>query len=270
MIEAKVILDSLNPYNGTRLTTLELTYPRFVHSEFMTHRMFSRNAASSRAIPIEKFIKKVKESPAMPVFWGAAQKGMVAANEIENIDGAIHLWLEARDSAISFVERLNALGLHKQIPNRILEPWFDITVICSATEFSNFFRLRRHPDAQPEIKMLADFMHGAMESSTPVERLYHLPYIMKDEMEFVPLESLQKISSARCARVSYLTHDGKRDHSKDLELFQHLITGSGFGHWSPMEHVATAVETRERIGNFVGWRQYRKEFAGESGEGNAD
>ncbi len=266
MIEAKVILDSTNPHNGSRLTTLELKYPRFIHAEFMTHRMFSRNAASSRAIPIDKFLKTVKQSPAIPIFWGAAQKGMRADNEIEDKDTALRLWLEARDAVVSVVERMNALGLHKQIPNRMLEPWFDITLICSATEFNNFFRLRRHPDAQPEIKMLADKMYEAIQNSTPEERECHTPYIMEDELDFLPLEQIMKISSARCARVSYLTHDGKRDHNKDLELFQHLITGSGFGHWSPLEHVAVALEKMERVGNFVGWLQYRKQFAGESGE----
>lgn len=266
MIEAKVILDSTNPYNGIRLATLELKYPRFVHAEVMTHRVFSRNAASSRAIPIEKFIKRVMNEPALPVFWGANQKGMVASKEIEAKDEAVKIWLEARDAAVSFVERLNALGLHKQIPNRILEPWFDITVICSSTEFNNFFRLRRHADAQPEIKMLADKMHEALENSKSVERRYHLPYIQPDELDTLDFEDLRKISSARCARISYLTHDGKRDINKDLELFQHLITGSGFGHWSPLEHVAEAIKEKEKIGNFVGWLQYRKTFAGESGE----
>ncbi len=277
---AKIIHDSINQYNGIRLITSELTYPRFIHAEFMTHRMFSRNAASSRAIPTRKMIKMIRENPATPVYWGKNKKGMSAATELdpETRSFAINLWLnEARDSALSCADRLKDLGLHKQLLNRILEPWQWITVICSATQYSNFFALRDHEDAQPEIAHLARLWRTAIDTSTPTSRIWHLPYIQEDEQD-LDLEIRQKASVARCARVSYLTHDGVRDIDKDLALYDRLLGGSGHGHWSPFEHVALASvrkETRWNFakqenetgpiwsGNFQGWVQYRKLHLGE-------
>lgn len=275
--KAKIILDSINPYNGVRLVTSELTYPRFIHAEFMTHRVFSRNAASSRAIPNSKMIKYVDENPAMPIYWGKSKRGMSASKEIENVEEAKDLWLSAKDYMIAHAESFQKMKLHKQIANRILEPWKYITVIVSATQFSNFFALRNHKDAQPEIQHLAQIWDKAMKVSTPVERIWHIPYIQEDE-ENLDLELKKKIGTARCARVSYLTHDGVRSIDKDLELHQRLMTGSGHGHWSPFEHVAEATnltgtyfnfaterweEGPIRCGNYHGWIQYRKTCMGE-------
>lgn len=261
MYKAKIILDSVAPC-GKRLTTVEATYPRFVHSELMTHRMFSRNSASSRAIPVKKMLEQIRTDPAMPVWWGKSQTGMSADSQIEDVEGAKKAWLQARDSAVVQAENLLALGLHKQLVNRVLEPFAWITVIITATEWNNFFQLRRHRDAQPEIHKIADMIYDVREASTPVVREWHLPWIQEDE-QGLDIELLKKLSTARNARVSYLTHDGKRDHSKDLELFEHLLTGSGTGHWSPFEHVARALDKAERSGNFVGWEQYRKTFMNE-------
>ncbi len=260
--EAKILLDSQGPTLGTRLTTWELTYPRFVHAEFMTHRMFSRNAASSRAIPIEKMIERVMEDPAMPVWWGKNQKGMQAQEELSPSDAAYAraTWLSQRDSAVSAARYMIDLNVHKQITNRLLEPWMWITVICSATTFSNFFHLRCHPDAQPEIKYLADMMQAEYYSHKPTrveEGDWHLPLIQDDEHETFTTSYLKKLSVARCARVSYLTHDGRRDHDADIQLHDRLVSS---GHWSPFEHVAQVGDIGRTSGNFRGWLQYRKEF----------
>lgn len=275
--KAKIILDSINPHNGIRLVTSELTYPRFIHAEFMTHRMFSRNAASSRAIPNSKMIKLVDENPAMPVYWGKSKKGMSASQELESLEDAQKVWLAAKDEMIARACEFRNMKLHKQIANRILEPWKYITVICTATQYSNFFALRDHGDAQPEIQYLARLWKEALDESTPLERQWHIPYIQEDE-EDLDLEIKKKVGTARCARVSYLTHDGVRDIEKDLVLHKRLLTGSGHGHWSPFEHVAeaTAMEgtyynfaTKQwetspiRCGNFEGWIQYRKTCMGE-------
>lgn len=262
MIEAKIILDSMSPA-GVRLTTMELTYPRFIHAEFMTHRMFSRNAASSRAIPTKKMIAMVEENPAIPVYWGKNRAGMSAEEEIEEQTAAESFWLDARDEAVYYVQKLLKLGVHKQVVNRILEPWKHITVICTATQWSNFFALRRHEDAQPEIHELADKMFYAMDENTPVCTDWHIPYIQPDEQK-LPIETKCKIGTARCARVSYLTHTGKRSIKKDMSLYDRLLSGSGHGHWSPFEHVAKAhPDPRHRSGNIHGWIQYRKVFEGE-------
>jgi thymidylate synthase ThyX len=262
--KADVILDSISKA-GSRLITMELTYPRFIHAEFMTHRMFSRNAASSRAIPTKKMIKMVEENPAMPIYFGKNIRGMSAREEIDKgrVPIAEELWLAARDEAVAYAKALYELGMHKQVVNRVLEPWKYITVICTATQWSNFFALRRHEDAQPEIHHLADLMHAAQSSSEPVERTWHIPYIQEDEQN-LSLDIKCKIGTARCARVSYLTHAGKREIEKDLVLHERLLTGSGHGHWSPFEHVAMASSLPTfRSGNFLGWRQYRKMFEGE-------
>lgn len=277
--KAKIILDSINPHNGVRLVTSELTYPRFIHAEFMTHRVFSRNAASSRAIPNSKMIDLVDKNPACPVYWGKSKSGMSASKELDSnsAENAKNLWFSAKDEMIGYAERFRDLKLHKQIANRILEPWKYITVIVSATQYSNFFALRDHGDAQPEIQHLARIWKNALDESTPIERQWHIPYIQEDE-ESIDLEIRKKIGAARCARVSYLTHDGVRNIEKDLILHERLLTGSGHGHWSPFEHVAEATDMRGtyydfttkewkegpiRCGNFEGWIQYRKTCAGE-------
>jgi thymidylate synthase ThyX len=250
---------------------MEVRYPRFIHSELMTHRVFSRNAASSRAIPIKKMIAAVREDPAMPVFWGKNQSGMAAREEIS--DGARRLaeaeWHHALVNALASAERLSSsdIDLHKQIVNRILEPFAWITVIITATEWANFFTQRTHPDAQPEIQRIAELMLAAYRASRPLAVPiggWHTPLIQEDEQR-LPAETLQQISVARCARVSYLTHDGKRDHTKDVELFQKLLDGGANGHWSPFEHVATpALDPAESSGNLFGWVQFRKRFAQEN------
>lgn len=267
---ARVLIDSISP-SGVRLTTMEVRYPRFIHSEMMTHRVFSRNAASSRAIPIKKMIAAVRDEPAMPIFWGKNQSGMSAQREIEGTARRLALaeWQRALENALATAERLSEpdIDLHKQLVNRVLEPFAWITVIITATEWSNFFTQRCHADAQPEIKAAAELMLQAYRASTPRTVAmggWHLPLILEDERTLDPA-TLCKLSVARCARVSYLTHDGTRDHEKDLELYERLMSGGANGHWSPTEHVATPLpDPRESSGNLRGWRQYRKLFTQEN------
>jgi hypothetical protein len=273
--KARILADSQSPA-GARLTTFEITFPRFVHAELMTHREFSRNAASSRAIPIEKMVRQVLDDPAGPVWWGKNQSGMQAKEELDPIlAGAAKVeWLRARDAAVDSVRYMQQVGLHKQISNRLLEPWMWITVLVSATNFSNFFALRCHPDAQPEIRVIAEMMRDLYFKSQPKMLAYlhwHLP-LLDDKAELleagVTLQDLIKISVGRCARVSYLTHDGKRNPQADIDLHDRLATS---GHWSPFEHVAWAAQPtsrfgevrRVRSGNFEGFEQYRKEFSKE-------
>lgn len=241
-ITAKIVADSTT-CDGIRLTTMQLRYPRFIHAEFMTHRVFSRNASSSRAIPVERMIQDVLDDPAMPVHWGKNQPGMQAREEHDApIDNPFALdftvlepkpplsskeaWLWARDDAIDWARRFAKAGYHKQIVNRLLEPWLHINVVVTATEWDNFFELRLHEDAQPEIHELARQMKLAMDQSYPAVLMpgaWHLPYVTRKDWtqtyEITGLggsrkdidaryDLLRKISVARCARVSYLTHDG--------------------------------------------------------------
>lgn len=251
--ECEIILDSINE-SGDRLTTFVLTYPRFVHSEFMTHRMFSRNSSSSRAIPTARLMKKIRDDPAMPVWWGKNQSGMQAKEQVDDVVAALNWWIEGRDLMLAHAKKGLALGLHKQIVNRIIEPWMWITVICSATEYENFFNLRCHPDAQPEIREFADMMYKAYHESIPEPRLWHRPFISEKESG-MSTQDLLNLSVARCARVSYLTHDGTHDLQRDLALAQQLADS---GHWSPFEHQAASNIDSARSGNFTGWNQYRQ------------
>lgn len=291
-ISAKIIADSVATYflhgkmvEGVRLTTFQLRYPRFIHAELMTHRVFSRNASSSRAIPVLTMLWQIIVDPAMPVYWGANQAGMQAKAELKGFKRwlAIRSWRTARYPAVFAAFVAYKIGLHKQIANRICEPWAYISVVVSATEYENWFKLRLHVDAQPEIRELADLMHTARLLSKP-RRLeagaWHLPYVTEHERKTLPVEDAIKVSVARCARVSYLTHDNQVPSiEQDLQLYERLV-GSVPLHASPAEHqakpdVLDAVPpatcdlkewVREPIhfdnewlhGNLSCWVQYRK------------
>lgn len=267
MYRTRILKDSLAPC-GKRLTTWELEYPRFVHAELMTHRLFSRNSASSRAIPTEKLMARIREDPALPKWWGKNQSGMQANEELADYElkDAQRLWIAARDQMLDAVEQLGKIGLHKQLANRLIEPWMFITVIVSATEFDNWFHLRNHKAAQPEIAWVAKAMWRQYNENAPREvpaGAWHLPLISDDERVSGDIAMLKKVSTGRCARVSYLTHEGVRDMLKDVELHDRLCAGPQTGepgHWSPFEHVAMALASPDRSGNFTGWLQYRKEF----------
>ena len=256
--QADVLLDSINPA-GHRLTTFVLRFPRFVLPEFNTHRMFSRNASSSRAIPTSKLIEQLREDPVEPVEWGRNQAGMQAREVLTGAEAAsaAAVWHEAREAAMRYAEQLRALGVHKQIVNRVLEPWMWASVIASSTTWDNFFTLRCHPDAQPEIKRLADLMRAAYDASTPrplAAGEWHLPFVHDEADLALPLDMQKQVAVARAARVSYLNHAGKRDVDADLVLHGRLLDA---GHWSPFEHVAMATDDGGSFNNFVGWQAYR-------------
>jgi hypothetical protein len=265
---AKVLKDSVTS-KGQRLTTLELTYPRIVHAELLTHRVFSRNSASSRAIPIQKMIAKVWNDPVVPVWIGKNQSGMQANEELTGWRRwlAIKFWLLGSRAACILAWLLWKIGMHKQIANRVIEPWSWITVIVTATNWSNFFALRCHPDAQPELRRIADMARDVREASVPTiikPGGYHLPLVNDDEARFLlgsgfSFEQIIKVSIGRCARVSYLTHDGKHDPVADIKLCDRLIAS---GHMSPTEHVACAVVDDvvppHLVSNLSGWLQFRK------------
>lgn len=272
MINAEIIADSLNIATGDRLTTFKVRCPKWIIAEIGTHRALSRSWTSSRAVPTRKLRQMILKDPVAPIHWGANQKGMQAKEELSGLKLAIarFLWLSARYPACLFHWLLgDVVGLHKQICNRLVEPWMWADGVITGTEWKNFFKLRNHPDAQPEFGKLASIMQVLYETSLPAELRpgeWHLPFVREcdragDWFDY----QLVQISSARCARASYYLHDGKlSDPEKDLELCDRLA-GSNPKHLSPMEHPAMASATRDRCGNFVGWKQYRKTIAGESG-----
>lgn len=257
-VRAKVIADSIGP-TACRITTLEVTMHRFVLAEFNTHRVFSRNSASSRAIPVRKIIRNMIDELAIPLSWTSEQSGMVGGDQLtdQRKVAAERVWQNAAEDAIRHAKLLIDLGVHKSIVNRLLEPFMMHTVIVTSTEWDNFFNQRCHPDAQPEIQATANAMRDALNASTLVQKDvmdWHLPYIQDDEHD-LPLQIQQKISVARCARVSYLTHDGVRHIEKDIELHDRLLRQNP-PHASPFEHVAQCAH-RHRFANFVGWMSLR-------------
>lgn len=299
MTYAKVIEDSIST-DGHRLTTMEIVCHRFVLAEFNTHRAFSRNSASSRAIPVRKQLDRVRNDMAYPLEWPSEQKGMQGGAGIEDIRQAETWWEGAAENAIQAAEALASLGLHKSLVNRLLEPFMWHTIIVTATDWSGFFEQRCSPLAQPEIRAVAEKMREVYADSTPVvlsERAWHLPYVDSEDLDALAdlvgvhpdmykqvIEEAKKVSAARCARVSYLTHDGNRDVQEDISLYERLVLANP-PHWSPLEHVATPWSSnvdsninlhhyvgndprykrvykseRPRIGNLTGWRSLRTEF----------
>lgn len=257
---------------------------RFVLAEFNTHRVFSRNSASSRAIPLEKQLAKLADGPAYPISWPAEQPGMQGGSELQGADLIQAQGLAERiyegiiEEINSYVETLDltwgeeAKGhrVHKSVINRFIEPFMYHEAIVTADEWENFFSQRCSPLAQPEIRVVAEDMRAAYNESEPAELVrgqWHLPLIRPEDHAFVvglsartgiePMYIFCAIAVARCARVSYLTHDGVRDPLKDIDLFNNLISANP-PHWSPLEHVATPAEAGENpLGNFDGWDQMR-------------
>jgi len=279
MISAKIIADSIS-VDDIRLSTLELEYPRYIHSQFMTHRQFSRNAQSSRAIPTITLIDKIIENPNRPEKWGKNQPGMQGNSEItaKQSKKADRLWNDLAALTIdTATELVHDCEVHKQWANRILEPFSTIKVIITATEFDNFFNLRITDEAQPEIAQLAKEMKSALDNNKPrllTASQWHLPYISSTGGHHI--DTLKKVSVARCARVSYLNHDkSDPDIESDLKLYDILHKSR---HMSPFEHQATPMinsqvdsyirfdsgtthvdkERNYWSGNFRGWIQHRQ------------
>lgn len=276
-ISAEVICDSVYSEDSRlRITTLRLIYPRFIHSEFMTHRVFCRNASSSRAIPVRRMIANIRRDPAMPVHWGSNKPGMQAGEEVVGAKLALMkgLWLGGMWIMTTLALIAARLGVHKQVVNRMVEPWSHIMVVVTATEWANFFRLRRHKDADPTMQALAEAMWDAMVKSRPhslKKGEWHLPFITSAERvaSYADKGRTQTIiarSAARCARTSYWNFDGKATTPEDDDrLVEKLLTGPI--HASPFEHQARLMGTSDFHGPFRGWRSQRMELPDENAFG---
>ena len=280
MTSAKIIADSISEA-GIRIITLELEFLRFLLAQFNTHRMFSRSAQSSRAVPVEKMIEGIKKDSFIPIFM-KNESGMQSTEFIEGFDltRCNEYWRQAKEQCLYFARGLKNAGVHKQFVNRLLEPFSTVKVVVTATEWDNFFKLRLHHAAQPEMKKLAQAMKTAMDESHPeilINGEWHLPYVdsfneFTDSKSYKShIEKCSLISVARCARVSYLNHDNSNpDIEKDLELARQLLAD---GHLSPFEHQAKpmindVIQWRNGVthaskngeqwsNNFRGWIQHR-------------
>lgn len=257
MIEAQIVCDSISP-QSIRLTTFKLRYPKFIHGEFMTHRVFSRNASSSRAVPVWKNLEEVRSDAlrAAPVKWGAEQKGMSPGDELSDTepsvfdfersarDSAKYCWREAALRAADIAQSMQETGAHKSIINRIIEPFLHINVIVTATEYMNFFGLRLDKNADPTMRALAEAMWKVYNENTPHKIEYedwHLPFINdSDWASFIgvqvdPSPELRlfesrssysasqmicaiRTSVARCARVSYTSFETGKRSTVEEDL----------------------------------------------------
>lgn len=300
-ITARVVADSISP-EGTRMTTMEIEYPRFILAELNTHRMLSKNSASSRAIPVKAMHEQIKAAPAGPVYWGKNQPGMQAKTELTDNDLADvkFMWQRAMQDALHWAWAMSdRVGLHKQIANRVTEPWMTMKTVISGTEWTNFWWLRAHADAQPEIHELAIKMRDAYTQSTPQllnPGEWHVPYvntyrsIINNELLYsdnkgddITAEEARIISASCCAQVSYRKNDDSFDKAK--KIYQQLIESEP-AHASPVEHQATPMDVSSMCrfepetwepgvthvsansdlwsGNLRGWIQHRKLISNEA------
>ena len=252
-MKVQLIKDSIA--NNIRICTFILEYHRFIHSELCTHRQFSRNAASSRAIPTSAIIQNIRDNPAEAVWWGKNMSGMQAKEALTGwrLTLAKAVWASARELAILGARLFNRIGLHKQLANRILEPFQNIRVVVTATEWNNFFNLRDHPDAQPEFAALARMMKEAMDDSTPTvlqPREWHIPYVDSYRTEdndikyfvipeqLLTLKEALMVSASMAAQESYRKSDPSPEKAK--KIFAQLVESKPC-HASPVEHQAMAM-----------------------------
>lgn len=258
-IKATVVADSINKC-GVRLTSFACEYPRWILAEVNTHRMMSRSSSSSRAIPTAKILEQVCTSPAIPEYFGKLKAGMQDDGPVDADTAAYALteWKAAAVSAAVFAQRLLNWNIHKQVVNRIVEPWMIAKTIISATEWENFYRLRVHADAQPEFRLLATAMLEAHAASTPKHLLdgeWHLPFYTEDLNGECTANKIFACV-ARCARVSYNNFAGKKSLADDLELCDRLMSSKP-GHLSPFEHCASPGAEDKCYANYRGWYSYR-------------
>lgn len=258
-----IIKDSVGRETDKRITTFLVKYPRFITPEMLTHRMFSRNSSSSRAIPSKVLRSKIWNEPMLPVEWGANNPGMQSKSLLSPKKAVLsyYIWVLTARMTVFINYVLDKLSVHKQIANRVLEFASPVELVITSTEWANFFALRCHPDAQPEFQHLANEMYLKMVNSNPDvlnAGEWHLPFISEKERSELDLTTCIKVSVARCARTSYKTFDGKTSSVEaDVKLYDKLVRGEP-KHASPTEHQAMCDSQLEKYGNFTGWHQYRQ------------
>lgn len=247
--KAEVVADSISP-DGVRITSMLCVYPRFIHAEVLRHRVFSSSVASSRAIPTEKLVEQVREDPFIPETFNERVKGMGVGEPLDDQENCRVLWKESAINSAWYAENLMRKGLDKSRANRLLEPYLYVTHLITSTEWSNFFALRDHPDAQPEFLKIARMMRRVMQGSQPLPLHYgewHMPLLSSDEYHEALCEcnathywdEWKYISAGRCARVSYDKQGESEDHDRSIFRAQSLIES---GHMSPFEHIATPID----------------------------
>lgn len=286
MNSAKVIADSISVCSN-RLTSIEGRLPKFILAQLNTHKSLSKNASSSRAIPIKQCIREAssKETRAIPSKFGKAHPGMLATEwfEGDELELAQLRWEIAANRACNTAQSMLDEGMDKQATNRVLDSYIHSNVLITGTDdaWLNFFGLRLK-DADPTMEEFALKCLNAYNASVPdllTKKQWHLPYV---DLTGVDVEhpaimaDVIKISISRCARVSYKSFVDQKPSTlaEDLTRFELLLNSR---HLSPFEHIATPDESvvfnfttgrlesplMHRWGNFVGWHQYRQMIQGQ-------
>ena len=268
---ASIIADSMNTETGNRLTTFQVRTPTVLWAEILTHRAFSRSAASARAMPSVTYRNYLADDPFIPWHWGKNCKGMQSHEPLpeEEITKAKVVMQRHLQQSLEAHKELEALGIHKQICNRVLAVYAWTDAVITATEWNNFYRLRDHPAAEPHIRDIAAWMNELYQSNTPAELIsgeWHLPYTTEEERK--DLEKAKVHSAARCARASYLRLGEPSTYEQDLKTSNMLLPKGEPPHASPFEHQALALLQPMEFGNFTGWMQARKFIPFESGRNN--
>lgn len=252
-MEVKVLLDSINPYTGVRLTTIHATYPQFIHQQILTHRMFSRNSSSLRAI---SFDRATDEFELVYPTWTEEKKGMQGplVEDFKTKLMANCIVDEMYNFVSSRCARLEELGIHHQDINNYLRPFQNIHTVITATDWDNFFNQRLHESTKPDMQKLAQLIKDALEDRKPGIITKHVPLIEDIDLYTTKFnfDQLCLISAARLARISYFKWTD--DPNKDLELAKKLIEQK---HPSPFEHIAFAQQDAQYYANFKSWKQLR-------------
>lgn len=257
-MRVKILADSINP-NSDRITTFLIDIPKPLLGEVARHRVFSLNAASSRAIPIDRVIEQVTDDPWIPIFT-KSQRGM-GGKEFTDEEEISHIqaeWLVARDNAVTQAVYLKEMDVAKEIVNRLIEPWQIVPVIITGTTFDNFFNLRCAESAQADLRIIAEEMRKQYGESEP-KRVewgdYHIPFSEKDVEEIATSRELfdeLDVSVSKCAAISYSNHTKDEPIEKHIQRTERLLK---MRHLSPFEHQACS-----RLGehaNLKGWQSYR-------------
>lgn len=261
---AEVVLDSATA-EGVRLTTFLVILPKWLLAELNTHRGLSKNASSSRAIPIWRYIRQVVKNPVFLIEYGAERRGMVATEVLTGWKRVVaeQAWLLGRYPMIGIALFLHyGPGLHKQAANRLLEPWVWAQDVVTGNEdmVRHFIGLRDHPAAQPEMREVGFLLHKAYRYSRPRvlnDGEWHLPFLRLEERWKLSLTDKIKASVARCARASLFHAEGYVSVIRDVGLYNRLRRAAP-PHLSPFEHVCRPAPAEHKSGNVTGWEQWRK------------
>lgn len=283
MISAKIVADSVGETSKARITTFELVMPKCLIAQFNKHTLIRNSAESSRARPTQQILEQIQMDPYLPSQWHYRKRGMQPADPMSTGDAGKMSSLEAalRRNVLEIVQEMEKLKASKEDINRYLEPWMYATVVATATDWDNYWKLRLGEDAQGAHRQLAGLMYAAYNSSVPITRIpvcgfhptpgscsfpWHLPYVTEEERNTINPILLPQLSAARCGRASYGRAGEAKTLEEDVERCQSFVRD---GHWTPLEGPARLTKSGgARFGAYRAWMSLRKHYAGESGTPN--